>query len=73
MARIRELSVSYIIDSDLLLTTFEGAYLQELVRQPDSDLYAQVPWGRTLTKKDLEDTLLSKKAAVKEELNNAVT
>ncbi|RKK70590.1 hypothetical protein BFJ68_g18383, partial [Fusarium oxysporum] len=32
-----------------------------------------VPWGRTATKKDLEDILISKKAAVKEELKNAVT
>ncbi|RKK67065.1 hypothetical protein BFJ69_g14847 [Fusarium oxysporum] len=69
MARIRELPVGYIIDSNLTFTT----YLQELFRQLDSDLYAQVPWGRTATKKDLEDILVSKKAAVKEELDNAVT
>jgi hypothetical protein len=73
MARIRELSVGYIIDSNLPFTTFESTYLQELFRQLDSDLYAQVPWGRTATKKDLEDILVSKKAAVKEELENAVT
>jgi hypothetical protein len=73
MARIRELSVGYIIDSNLPFTTFEITYLQELFRQLDSDLYAQVPWGRTATKKDLEDILVSKKAAVKEELDNAVT
>uniref|UniRef100_A0A8H7K3R1 AC transposase n=1 Tax=Bionectria ochroleuca TaxID=29856 RepID=A0A8H7K3R1_BIOOC len=73
MARIRELSVGYIVDSNLPFTTFESTYLQELFRQLDSDLYAQVPWGRTTTKKDLEDILVSKKADVKEELNNAVT
>ncbi|KAG6997275.1 putative AC transposase [Fusarium oxysporum f. sp. conglutinans] len=73
MARIRELSVGYIIDSNLPFTTFESTYLQELFRQLNSDLYAQVPWGRTSTKKDLEDILVSKKAAVKEELDNAVT
>ncbi|KAJ0131296.1 Uncharacterized protein HZ326_25613 [Fusarium oxysporum f. sp. albedinis] len=73
MARIRELSVGYIIDSNLPFTTFESTYLQELFRQLDSDLYAQVPWGRTATKKVLEDILVSKKAAVKEELDNAVT
>ncbi|RKK58984.1 hypothetical protein BFJ69_g17339 [Fusarium oxysporum] len=73
MARIRELSVGHIIDSNLPFTTFESTYLQELFRQLDSDLYAQVPWGRTATKKDLEDILVSKKAAVKEELENAVT
>ncbi|CVL09149.1 uncharacterized protein FMAN_15429 [Fusarium mangiferae] len=73
MARIRELSVGYIVDSNLPFTTFESTYLQELFRQLDSDLYAQVPWGRTATKKDLEDVLVSKRAAVKEELNNAVT
>jgi hypothetical protein len=73
MARIRELSVGYIVDSNLPFTTFESAYLQELFRQLDSDLYAQAPWGRTATKKDLEDILVSKKAAVKEELNNTVT
>ncbi|KAH7471544.1 hypothetical protein FOMA001_g13499 [Fusarium oxysporum f. sp. matthiolae] len=73
MARTRELSVGYIIDSNLPCTTFESTYLQELFRQLDSDLYAQVPWGRTATKKDLEDILVSKKAAVKEELENAVT
>ncbi|KAG5764959.1 hypothetical protein H9Q72_006958 [Fusarium xylarioides] len=73
MARIRELSVGYIVDSNLPFTTLESTYLQELFRQLDSDLYAQVPWGRTATKKDLEDILVSKKAAVKEELNNTVT
>ncbi|RKK67753.1 hypothetical protein BFJ71_g17827, partial [Fusarium oxysporum] len=73
MARIRELPVGYIIDSNLTFTTVESTYLQELFRQLDSDLYAQVPWGRTATKKDLEDILVSKKAAVKEELDNAVT
>ncbi|RFN44005.1 transposase-like protein [Fusarium flagelliforme] len=73
MARIRELSVGYVVDSNLPFTTFESTYLQELFRQLDSDLYAQVPWGRTATKKDLEDILVSKKAAVKEELNNTVT
>ncbi|KAF4966507.1 hypothetical protein FSARC_5821 [Fusarium sarcochroum] len=73
MARIRELSVGYIVESNLPFTTFENTYLQELFRQLDSDLYAQVPWGRTATKKDLEDILVSKRAAVKEELNNAVT
>ncbi|KAF6515115.1 hypothetical protein HZS61_005021 [Fusarium oxysporum f. sp. conglutinans] len=73
MARIRELSVGYIIDSNLPFTTFESTYLQELFHQLDSDLYAQVPWGRTLTKKDLEGILVSKQAAVKEELDNAVT
>ncbi|KAG6978100.1 putative AC transposase [Fusarium oxysporum f. sp. conglutinans] len=73
MARIRELSVGHIIDSNLPFTTFESTYLQELFRQLDSGLYAQVPWGRTATKKDLEYILVSKKAAVKEELENAVT
>jgi hypothetical protein len=73
MARIRELSVGYTVYSNLPFITFESTYLQELFRQLDSDLYAQVPWGRTSTKKDLEDILVSKKAAVKEELNNTVT
>ncbi|KAL9561303.1 hypothetical protein ACKAV7_014658 [Fusarium commune] len=53
MARIRELSVGYIIDSNLPFTTFESTYLQELFY--------------------LEDILVSKKAAIKEELDNAVT
>ncbi|KAL7755641.1 hypothetical protein ACKLNR_014168 [Fusarium oxysporum f. sp. zingiberi] len=73
MAWIRELSVGYIINSNLPFTTFKSTYLQELFRQLDFDLYAQVPWGRTATKKDLEDILVSKKAAVKEELDNTVT
>ncbi|KAG6996097.1 putative AC transposase [Fusarium oxysporum f. sp. conglutinans] len=73
MARIRELSVGYIVDSNLPFTTFESTYLQELFRQLDSDLHIQVPWGRTTAKKDLEDILSLKKAAVKEELDEAVT
>ncbi|KAI8401357.1 hypothetical protein FOFC_18226 [Fusarium oxysporum] len=73
MARIRELSVGYIIDSNLPFSTFESAYLQELFRQLDSDLYAQIPWGRTSAKKELEDILSLKKAAVREELDEAVT
>jgi hypothetical protein len=39
----------------------------------DSDLHIQVPWGRTTAKKDLEDILSLKKAAAKEELDEAVT
>jgi hypothetical protein len=62
MARIRELSVGYIVDSNLPFTTFESTYLQELFRQLDYDLYAQVPWGRTATKKDLEDILVFKES-----------
>ncbi|KAI8663601.1 Dimer-Tnp-hAT domain-containing protein [Fusarium keratoplasticum] len=54
-------------------TTFESTYLQELFRQLDPDLYTQVPWGRTAAKKDLEDILSLKKAAVKEELDKAIT
>jgi hypothetical protein len=73
MARIRELSVGYIVDSNLPFTTFESTYLQELFRQSDFDLHIQVPWGRTTAKKDLEDILSLKKAAVKEELNEAIT
>ncbi|KAG6980228.1 putative AC9 transposase [Fusarium oxysporum f. sp. conglutinans] len=73
MARIRELSVGYIIDSNLPFSTFESAYLQELFRQLDSDFYAQIPWGRTSAKKELEDILSLKKAAVREELDEAVT
>ncbi|KAH7464971.1 hypothetical protein FOMA001_g16996 [Fusarium oxysporum f. sp. matthiolae] len=73
MARIRELSVGYIIDSNLPFSTFESTYLQELIRQLDSDLYAQIPWGRTSAKKELEDILSLKKAAVREELDEAVT
>jgi hypothetical protein len=52
MARIRELSVGYIIDSNLPFSTFKSTYLQELFRQLDSDLYAQIPWGRTSAKKE---------------------
>ncbi|KAG6989179.1 putative AC9 transposase [Fusarium oxysporum f. sp. conglutinans] len=73
MARIRELSVGYIIDSNLPFSTFESTYLQELFRQLDSDLYAQIPWDRTSAKKELEDILSLKKAAVREELDEAVT
>ncbi|KAM6513929.1 hypothetical protein FALCPG4_18882 [Fusarium falciforme] len=73
MARIRELSVGYIVDSNLPFTTFESTYLQELFHQLDPDLYTQVPWGRTAAKKDLEDILSLKKAAVKEELDKAIT
>jgi hypothetical protein len=73
MARIRELSVGYIVDSNLPFSTFESTYLQELFRQLDSDLYAQIPWGRTSAKKELEDILSLKKAAVREELDEAVT
>ncbi|RYC80249.1 hypothetical protein BFJ63_vAg16870 [Fusarium oxysporum f. sp. narcissi] len=73
MARIRELSVGYIVDSSLPFTTFESTYLQELFRQLDSDLHIQVPWGQTTAKKDLEDILSLKKAAVKEELDGVVT
>ncbi|KAJ0128211.1 hypothetical protein HZ326_28688 [Fusarium oxysporum f. sp. albedinis] len=73
MARIRELSVGYIGDSNLPFTTFESTYLQELFRQLDSDLHIQVPWGRTTAKKDLEDILSFMKTTVKEELDEAVT
>ncbi|TVY74494.1 putative AC transposase [Fusarium oxysporum f. sp. cubense] len=73
MARIRELSAGYNVDSNLPFTTFESTYLQELFRRLDSDLHIQVPWGRTTAKKDLEDILSLKKVAVKEELDAAVT
>ncbi|KAJ4175316.1 hypothetical protein NW754_16783 [Fusarium falciforme] len=73
MARIRELSVGYIVDSNLPFTTLESTYLQELFRQLDPDLCLQVPWSRSTVRKDLEDILSLKKAALKEELDKAIT
>ncbi|KAF5984284.1 secreted in xylem 2 [Fusarium coicis] len=43
MARIRELSIGYIIDFNLPFTAFNGTHLQELLHKLDSDLYAQIP------------------------------
>ncbi|KAI8396374.1 hypothetical protein FOFC_20922 [Fusarium oxysporum] len=41
MARITELSVGYIINSNFPFSIFENTYLQELLRQFDCDLEAQ--------------------------------
>ena len=45
VARIRELSIGYVIDSDLPFTAFESSYLQELFRQLDSETAGRVPWS----------------------------
>jgi hypothetical protein len=73
MARIRVLSVVYIVVSNLPFTTLGSTYLQELLGQLDYDLCLQAPWGRTTVRKDLDDVFSLKKAAVKEELNKAIT
>ena len=73
ITRIRELSVGYIVDSNLPFATFESAYLQELFRQFDPDFGRQISWGRTTVRKDVGDIFTQKKASVKEELDHAIT
>lgn len=73
ITRIRELSVGYIVDSNLPFATFESAYLQELFRQFDPDFGRQISWGRTTVRKDVGDVFTQKKASVKEELDHAIT
>ena len=73
MARIRELSVGYIVDSNLPFVTLESAYLQELFRQFDPDLCRQAPWGRTALRKELGDIFAQKKISLRKQLGKAIT
>jgi hypothetical protein len=73
ITRIRELSVGYIVDSNLPFATLESTYLQELFRQFDPDLCCHAPWGRTTVRKDLGDIFTQKKTSVRKELDEAIT
>ena len=73
VARIRELSVGYVVDSDFPFTALEGDYIQELFRELNRETTAQVPWIRSTIKRDLDRLFLEKKPAIKEELSKSLT
>ncbi|KFA53230.1 hypothetical protein S40293_10172 [Stachybotrys chartarum IBT 40293] len=73
ITRIQELSIGYIVDSNLPFATLESTYLQELFWQFDPDLCRHAPWGRTIVRKDLGDIFAQKKTSIRKELNKAIT
>jgi hAT family C-terminal dimerisation region len=73
IARIRELSVGFIVDSDFPFTALESEYIQETFRELNPDTTDQVPWSRSTIKRDLERLWLEKKTLVKEDLSKSLT
>ena len=70
---IQELSVGFVIDSDVPFTIFEHRFLKELFHQFDHELALQIPWSSSSTTRELHRIFESKKDVIKAELNNSLT
>ena len=70
---IQELSVGFVIDSDVPFTIFEHRFLKELFHHFDHELALQIPWSSSSTTRELQRIFESKKDVIKAELNSSLT
>jgi hypothetical protein len=70
---IQELSVGFVINSDVPFTIFEHRFLKELFYQFDHELALQVPWSSSSITRELQRIFESKKGIIKAELDSALT
>ncbi|KNB16592.1 hypothetical protein FOXG_14416 [Fusarium oxysporum f. sp. lycopersici 4287] len=70
---VQELSVGFVIDSDVPFTIFEHKFLKELFYQFDHELALQIPWSSSSITRELQKIFESKAAIIKAELGSALT
>ncbi|KAG6989973.1 Vanillin dehydrogenase [Fusarium oxysporum f. sp. conglutinans] len=70
---VQELSVGFVIDSDVPFTIFEHKFLKELFYQFDHELALQIPWSRSSITRELQKIFESKADIIKAELGSALT
>lgn len=70
---MQELSVGFVIDSDVPFTIFEHKFLKELFYQFDHDLALQIRWSSSSITRELQRIFESKKDVIRSELGSAMT
>ncbi|KAF6525727.1 hypothetical protein HZS61_011522 [Fusarium oxysporum f. sp. conglutinans] len=70
---VQELSVGFVIDSDVPFTIFEHKFLKELFYQFDHELALQIPWSSSSITRELQKIFESKADIIKAELGSALT
>ncbi|KAL9570405.1 hypothetical protein ACKAV7_005413 [Fusarium commune] len=70
---VQELSVGFVIDSDVPFTIFEHKFLKELFYQFDHKLALQIPWSSSSITRELQKIFESKADIIKAELGSALT
>lgn len=70
---VQELSVGFVIDSDVPFTIFEHKFLKELFYQFDHELALQIPWSSSSITRELQRIFESKKDVIRSELGSAMT
>ncbi|KJZ75821.1 hypothetical protein HIM_04645 [Hirsutella minnesotensis 3608] len=70
---IQELSVGFVIDSDVPFTIFEHKFLKELFYRFDHELALQIPWSSSSMTRELQRIFEAKIGLVRAELGTALT
>ncbi|KAM5527771.1 transposase-like protein [Fusarium oxysporum f. sp. phaseoli] len=70
---IQELSVGFVIDSDVPFTIFEHSFLRKIFHHFDSDLVLQMAWSGSSVTREIHRLFEAKRDTIKAELRNALT
>ncbi|KAL3955841.1 hypothetical protein ACCO45_009860 [Purpureocillium lilacinum] len=70
---IQELSVGFVVDSDVPFTIFEHSFLRSLFNQFDHELVLQIPWSGSSIARELQRLFDTKRDVIKAELRDALT
>ncbi|RKK91520.1 hypothetical protein BFJ68_g16177 [Fusarium oxysporum] len=70
---IQELSVGFVIDSDVPFTIFEHSFLRKTFNHFDSDLVVQMAWSGSSVTREIHRLFEEKRDTIKTELCNALT
>ncbi|KAF5262168.1 hypothetical protein FOXYS1_7117 [Fusarium oxysporum] len=70
---IQELSVGFVVDSDVPFTIFEHSFLRKLFNQFDRELVLQIPWSGSSITRELQRPFEVKRDVIKAELQDALT
>ena len=70
---IQELSVGFVVDSDVPFTIFEHSFLRSLFNQFDHELMLQIPWSGSSIARELQRLFDTKRDVIKAELRDALT
>ncbi|RYC77385.1 hypothetical protein BFJ63_vAg19741, partial [Fusarium oxysporum f. sp. narcissi] len=70
---IQELSVGFVIDSDVPFTIFEHSFLRKIFNHFNSDLVLQMAWSGSSVTREIHRLFEAKRDIIKAELRNALT
>ncbi|RKK44601.1 hypothetical protein BFJ69_g18311, partial [Fusarium oxysporum] len=70
---IQELSVGFVIDSDVPFTIFEHSFLRKIFNHFDSGLVLKMAWSGSSVTREIHRLFEAKRDTIKAELRNALT